>query len=76
MINLIKNIFKKKGELKFVKCFNNQTWLERQVDDALYKRNTLMWRLGSANDLPNVEKEAGFIIKPSDNWYDKYYDNE
>ena len=76
MIKLIKNIFKKKREPKFVKCFNNRTWLDRQVDDALYKRNTSARAVGLNNNLPIVEEEAGFIIKPSDNWYDKYYDNE
>jgi len=73
MINLIKNLFKKKTEPKFAKCLNNQTWLEKQVDDALYKRDTLNQLAG--NNLPNKSKEAGFILKPSDNWYDKYYDN-
>ncbi len=57
MIKLIKNIFKKKSEPRFVKCLNNRSWLDRQVDDALYKRNTLAGRLGSSNDLPIVEKE-------------------
>mgnify|MGYP003627900294 CR=1 FL=1 len=74
MINLIKKLFKKKTEPKFVKCLNNQTWLERQVDDALYKRDLL--NHPSGNNLPSQVKEAGFILNPSDNWYDKYYDNE
>lgn len=74
MINLIKKLFKKEPEPKFAKCLNNQTWLERQVDDALYKRDTMNYLSG--NNLPNKAKEAGFILKPSDNWYDKYYDNE
>tara|TARA_E500000318_G_scaffold100339_1_gene103005 strand:- start:140 stop:364 length:225 start_codon:yes stop_codon:yes gene_type:complete len=74
MINLIRNLFKKKSEPKFAKCLNSQTWLERQVDDALYKRDMLNHFTG--NNLPNNGKDAGFILKPSDNWYDKYYDNE
>ena len=47
MINLIKKLFKKEPEPKFAKCLNNQTWLERQVDDALYKRDTMNYLSGN-----------------------------
>ena len=73
MINFFKKLFRKKGEPHFAKCLNNRTWLDRQVDEALYKRDTLGGNFGR-----NLftEKEASNILKPSDNWYDKYYDNE
>ena len=73
MIKLLKNIFKGRGEPKFAKCLNNRTWLDRQVDDALYKRNTIS---GNSGGNLFTDKTASHIIKPSDNWYDKYYDNE
>jgi hypothetical protein len=73
MINLIKKLLGKKKEPHFAKCLNNRTWLDRQVDEALYKRDSLRGNFGR-----NLftEKEASNILKPSDNWYDKYYENE
>jgi len=73
MINFIKKLFGKKKEPYYAKCLNNRTWLDRQVDEALYKRNTLR---GSFGKNLFTEKEASNILKPSDNWYDKYYENK
>ncbi len=73
MINYLRKLFSKKGEPLFANCLNNRTWLDRQVDEAMYKRDTLRGNFGR-----NLftEKEASHITSPSDNWYDKYYDNK
>ena len=75
MINFLRKLFRKKGESRFAKCLNNRTWLDRQVDEALYKRDASSGRFGPALNL-FTEKDASHLLKSSDNWYDKYYDNE
>lgn len=38
MFELIKNIFKKKQEPKYANCLQHRTWLQRQVDNEMLKR--------------------------------------
>lgn len=38
MFKLITNLFKKKRELKYANCLQHRTWLQRQVDNELLKR--------------------------------------
>jgi len=75
MINFFRKLFKKKQEPLYANCLNSRSWLDRQVDEALYKRDALRGGVGSTVNL-FTEKDASHMLKVSDNWYDKYYDNE
>ncbi len=75
MINFFRKLFKKKREPLYANCLNSRSWLDRQVDEALYQRDVLRGGVGSKVNL-FTEKDASHLLKSSDNWYDKYYDNE
>ncbi len=75
MINFFRKLFKKKREPLYANCLNSRSWLDRQVDEALYQRDVLRGGIGSTVNL-FTEKDASHLLKSSDNWYDKYYDNE
>lgn len=38
MFKLITNLFKKKQKPKYVNCLQHRTWLQRQVDNEMLKR--------------------------------------
>lgn len=58
----IKSLFEKKEPVYGPKVFRHRTWLEREVQEQFMENNTLNFN----------KKGSGHILKPSDNWYDKY----
>jgi len=58
----IKSLFEKKEPVYGPKIFRHRTWLEREVQEQFMENNTLNY----------TKKDCGHILKPSDNWYDKY----
>jgi hypothetical protein len=59
MFKLITNLFKKKQELKYVDCLYHRTWLQRQVEEELLKRE-------AKNNIHDWGKDK------EEEWYSKY----
>tara|TARA_R110002167_G_scaffold283894_1_gene489077 strand:+ start:981 stop:1166 length:186 start_codon:yes stop_codon:yes gene_type:complete len=60
MFKLITNLFKgKRRELKYVDCLHHRTWLQRQVEEELFK-------LEVKNSIRNWGKDK------EEEWYSKY----
>ena len=58
----IKSLFEKKEPKYGPNIFKHRSWLEREVQEKFMEQNNLQ----------SPKKESSNIIKPSDNWYDKY----
>ncbi len=60
MFKLIKTLFNKKQEPTYANCLQHRTWLQRQVDNELLKRQ-----------LRSMPSYSG-TVKREENWYAKY----
>lgn len=62
MFKLIKTLFSKNSRPKYANCLNHRTWLERQVDNAIYLENNIN-QLGFATPINKSEEPE---------WYERY----
>ena len=60
MFKLITNLFRKKQEPKYSNCLQHRTWLQRQVDNEIFKHQSKL--------LPDYSD----TVKSEENWYVKY----
>lgn len=60
-----KRLFVKREPLYGESIFEHRTWLDKVVQEEFIKRE---------NNSLITKKESSNIIKPGDNWYDKYYE--